>query len=282
MTIPILYEDDDLLVINKPPGVVVNRADTHQDETIQDWLIKRLQSATPDPATWQTLVPADFSSKFGSVEEVWAERQGLVHRLDKDTSGAMILAKNPGALIHLLHQFKTRQVSKQYTCLTHGKFGMPAATVSFPMGRASQNRQLFTVRADGREAVTEYRVQAFYEGLDIETVLSKLATDSELDLKQLKRRLSIYQGFSLVECWPKTGRTHQIRVHMAHLKHPLVGDTTYVGKKRQALDPLWCPRQFLHASQVSFSHPRSGEAVTVVAPLLDDLQHVLTLLKPGH
>lgn len=278
MTIPILFEDPDLLVINKPPGLVVNRADTHHSVTLQDWLHEHLAASSSAPEPWQALVPTEFSGAFGSPEDVWAERQGLVHRLDKDTSGTLVLAKNPGALVNLLHQFKTRQVTKQYTCLTHGKFGLAAATVSFPMGRASQNRQVFTVRADGREAVTEYRVAAFYETLDISKVLTSIPAESAGDLKQLKRRFSIYQGFSLVECWPKTGRTHQIRVHMAHLKHPLVGDTTYVGKKRQALDPLWCPRQFLHASQVRFTHPRSGEEVAVQAPLPADLQQVLDLL----
>jgi 23S rRNA pseudouridine1911/1915/1917 synthase len=203
-----------------------------------------------------------------------------VHRLDKDTSGALLLAKNPGSLVNLLHQFKTRQVTKQYLCLVHGKFGIPAATVSFPMGRGSHNRQVFTVRADGREAVTEYKVQGFYPQLAVEKVAAVLPATHHLDLKQLTKRFSIYQGFSLVECWPKTGRTHQIRVHMAHLKHPLVGDTTYVGKKRQALDPLWCPRQFLHASQLTFTHPRSGEVLTMAAPLAADLEKVVEYLVP--
>lgn len=280
MHIPILFEDQDLLVINKPPGVVANRADTHHTESLQDWLEGHLTGAS-QAQDWETMIPAEFAAEFGSPTEVWAERVGLVHRLDKDTSGVLILAKNPGSLVNLLHQFKTRQVSKQYTCLTHGKFGMPEAKISFPIGRASQNRQHFTVKADGREAVTEYRVTAFYPGLDLDKLAADLSADSGWDLKQLKRRMSIYEGFSLVECKPQTGRTHQIRVHMTHLKHPLVGDLTYLGKKRQTLDPLWCSRHFLHASQITFTHPRSGEVVTVQAPLPEDLEKALGYLLPA-
>lgn len=279
MQIEILYQDDDLVVINKPPGVVVNRAATIKVPTLQDWMGELLMNEGAGgkevtDATWQMLVPADFDATFGTPADIFAQRQGIVHRLDKDTSGVMVLAKNPGALVALLRQFKHRQTEKKYLALVHGKFAVPEAVVNAPLGRASQDRKLFSVKAGGREAVTTYKVQREYKEVN---QLELTARQPDLT-NQTVRRFSIYQGFSLVACWPKTGRTHQIRVHMAHLQHPLVGDLTYVGKKRKSLDPVWCPRQFLHAESLEFTHPRTGERMTISAPLTPDLQAVLDLL----
>jgi 23S rRNA pseudouridine1911/1915/1917 synthase len=265
-TIPIIYEDEDLLVINKPPGVVANRAETIKEPTLQDWMSQRLKEQGGFPPAWSSLVPSDFDATYGSPAEIFQDRQGIVHRLDKDTSGAMILAKHPGSLVRLLSDFKQRRVEKQYLALVHGKVQAPEATLDFPLGRASRDRKLFAVRPDGRAAVTHYKVKARFTALDLEKIAEK------------DKRFSIYQGFSLLECWPKTGRTHQIRVHLAHIRHPLVGDTTYVGQKRSRLDPIWCPRQFLHAEKLSLVHPRTGEPLTLVAPLWPDLQKVLDLL----
>jgi 23S rRNA pseudouridine1911/1915/1917 synthase len=291
--VAILFEDTDLVVVNKPAGVVVNQADTHTDFTIQDWMVSHLEQEYQAPVAqldwdqvvpgWQAQVPGDFDLQFGTPEEIFSERKGMVHRLDKDTSGALVLAKHPGSLMNLLRQFKDRQVEKTYHCLVHGKFGIEADTISFPIGRASRDRKIFDVRPDGREAVTTYQVKAFYPEVDWEKVLAEIQavqTDfTEQAAKELKRRFQVYQGFSLVECQPKTGRTHQIRVHMAHLQHPLVGDTTYIGRKRQALDPLWCPRQFLHASRVEFKQPRVQQQLAVEAPLAADLAQVLAKLN---
>jgi len=275
MQIDILYEDPDILVINKPPGVVVNRAATIQVPTIQDWMIDRLAAESGSQPEWASLVPVDFAATFGTPTDIFAERQGIVHRLDKDTSGAMILAKNPGALVALLSQFRLRQTTKKYLALVHGKFVVPEAIINLPLGRASFDRKVFAVKAAGREAVTKYKVVQTFQEVNL-IALTALQPDLS---HQTLRRFSIYQGFSLVECWPKTGRTHQIRVHLAHTQHPLVGDTTYIGKKRKTLDPIWCPRQFLHAQSLSFSHPRTKEAMVVTAPLTSDLQSVLDLLS---
>ena len=276
----ILYEDDDLLVINKSPDVVVNRAQTVTESTIQDWMENRLggvaavDKISNNSDQWSYLVPGDFSAEFGAPSEIFRERLGVVHRLDKETSGVLLLAKNPGALVHLLHQFKTRQVTKTYLCLTHGKFKVTADTISAPLGRASQNRLQYAVRPEGREAVTEYEVQDFYPHLELE----KLQALPQAKGENVRKRVQIYQGFSLVRCWPKTGRTHQIRVHMAHVQHPLVGDATYAGKKRQSLDTIWCDRHFLHAETLQFTHPRTGEQLTITAPLTEDLQKALQFL----
>lgn len=265
----ILFEDQDLLAIAKPYGVVVNRAETVHEQTVQDWMDERLKNEAEHWPEWQSLLPADFSPEYGSPEEIFAQRMGIVHRLDRDTSGVLLLAKNPGSLVNLLAQFRTRQVQKRYQCLAHGKFTDVSGIVNAPLGRLPGNRKLFGVVADGREAVTEYRVERYFAALK--------STDPALLLRpaEIKQAERIYQGFSLVSCWPKTGRTHQIRVHMKHLQHPLVGDAQYGGKKRAKLDQLWCPRQFLHALELTVTHPRDGQQLTLQAPLSPDLQAVL-------
>lgn len=279
MEIEIIYQDQDLMAINKPAGVIVNEATTASDETIQSWFWQKIGAGKDvRPSDYQGLIPPDFNQSFGTPEEIFGQRQGLVHRLDKETSGVLLLAKNPGSLVNLLSQFKKRQTKKKYLCLVHGKFGIESDTISAPLARSSQNRQKFAVKIEGREAVTSYKVLDYFPKLDLEK-LAQNTTITPEDIKLLKKNKSSYQGFSLVECWPKTGRTHQIRVHMAHIKHPLVGDKSYVGKKRQKLDPIWCERHFLHASQITFTHPRSGQEMTLEADLSPDLNRVLTLLK---
>jgi 23S rRNA pseudouridine1911/1915/1917 synthase len=271
MNFPILYQNQDLLLINKPAGVVVNEGETVVGETVQAWMQQFLADlpAVEKDLSWQELVPSDFSDEFGSVEEIWQERQGIVHRLDKDTSGVLLLAKNPGALVNLLAQFKKRQTQKTYLALVHGKFKVKEGKLSAPIARASHNRLKFTVSPEGKAAETFYHVKEEFAELD----LAKL-----LDLKKLekKRAKNIYQqGFSLVEAQPKTGRTHQIRVHFSSMQHPLVGDKTYSGKKRAKFDALWCQRHFLHAQSLIFTDPRSQERLEIKAELTADLQAVL-------
>ncbi|MEN8253400.1 MAG: RluA family pseudouridine synthase [Patescibacteria group bacterium] len=229
MNIKILFEDQDILIISKPAGVVVNRAENVKSETLQDWMAQRMietlhttsVQAAPD---WQNLVPADFDSQYGSPEEIFKKRSGMVHRLDKDTSGVMVFAKNPGSLVSLLKEFKERRVKKEYLCLTHGKFSLSQDEISAPIERHSQDREKYTVAASGRNSVTRYQVELFYFGFDANKLAEELSSE---DLKTLKRKEKSYQGFSLVKCKPLTGRTHQIRVHMSHIKHPLVGDQKY-------------------------------------------------------
>lgn len=294
---PVLYEDADILVINKPAGVVVNRADTTKEPTVQDWLTTQLpiwEKASPR-STWEQLIPADFSMEFGTPEAIFTERLGIAHRLDKDTSGALMIAKNPGALVVLLQQFRDRHIQKTYTCLVHGGFAVPEGEISAPLGRSRQDRMKYAVTIDGRLALTAYKVSHHFGGLvglvkpeklgaDVQDsryqgLLAQFAKFPLKTQKTLRLNKDTYeQGFSLVECQPKTGRTHQIRVHLAHIHHPIVGDETYVGKKRAQLDSLWCSRQFLHAAQIMFTQPRTGERVTVAAPLPEDLQKVLSWL----
>jgi 23S rRNA pseudouridine1911/1915/1917 synthase len=280
-SIDILYQDDDIVVINKPAGVVVNQAKSVSGPTIQDWMAEEVLAQQSTSEEWQPLVPTSFSADYGSPEDIFADRRGMVHRLDKDTSGVLVLAKNPGSLVNLLAQFRQRQVSKKYRCLTHGKFSITDDTVNLPLARSKIDRQKFTTDPEGRVAETVYQVQQFYPHLDVEQVvkLQKQQPPDSSAGKNFGKRAEIYQGFSLVDCWPKTGRTHQIRVHMAALKHPLVGDIKYVGRKRATLDPIWCQRQFLHALEVEFTHPRTKKTMVVTAPLASDLVEVLSLLK---
>ena len=272
--ITIVYEDQDILAVNKPAGIVVNRAQSVKGITLQDWLeqnVSEIGSIVREgkyPDNWEQQIPESFTGEFGSPQEVFLQRSGIAHRLDKETSGIMLVAKHPGSLLNLLDQFKNRTIHKQYVCLVHGKFAVPSGEINAPLGRRSGNRKLFGVVADGRPALTKYEVEGFYPNLDIQRITS--------ETNEKKKRFSLYEtGFSFVRCFPKTGRTHQIRVHMAHLSHPIVGDSSYAGKKRIKLDQLWCKRHFLHAQKIEFTHPNTKEKMLLSAELSQDLQEVL-------
>ncbi|MCB9813616.1 MAG: RluA family pseudouridine synthase [Pseudomonadales bacterium] len=279
--IEIVHEDEDLLVINKPPGLVVNRAETIKTETLQDWLENNLSEIKNRefPKNWQAQIPAEFKSEYGTPEEIFESRTGLAHRLDKDTSGVMLIAKHPGSLVNLLRQFRLREVQKMYTCLTHGKFAFQKGEVNLPLGRKQADRKLFAVVPDGRPALTKYEVESLFTIFNLQKLISDFEKSHGTDHNLKKKRFSLYDGFSLVNCWPKTGRTHQIRVHMAYLKHPIVGDVQYIGKKRSKLDNLWCHRQFLHARQIEFTHPKTGVKVQYSTDLTDDLLSTLTYVS---
>jgi 23S rRNA pseudouridine1911/1915/1917 synthase len=291
----IIFENQNLLVINKPAGVVVNRAQTHSENTIQDWLVNYLgreafskEMINAHRAQWQLLIPHDFTDNFGSPEEIWLTRQGLVHRLDKETSGALLLAKNPGALVNLLAQFKQKQIAKEYLALCHGRFVLDTGKINAPLARARKNRFRFAISATGKKAETYYQVINRYHNFDWSAFKAQLFKDKQLlsaknKMKLLKRGPQLYQaGFSLVKAKPTTGRTHQIRVHFASMQHPLLADKIYSGKKRQALDQLWCPRHFLHASNLEFFLPTGStweKRQLVEVPLTADLQQALSLLN---
>jgi 23S rRNA pseudouridine1911/1915/1917 synthase len=270
LTPHILHEDQDVLVIEKPPQVVVNDAQTVNEPTIQSWLrAHEGQDVASWPSDWATLVPSTFSPEYGTPEQIFAQRGGIVHRLDKETSGVLLLAKHPGALVALLQQFQQRQVAKTYVCLTHGHFAIASDTLSLPMQRSSANRTRFAVHPLGRSAMTAYEVlQQFVEAQEGTT------------LQHPRSETQPLEKFSLVQCQPHTGRTHQIRVHMAHVNHPIVSDPEYTSEKRLRDDARWCPRLFLHASVLSFTHPRTRTPLRIESPLPADLQSALTHLQP--
>jgi 23S rRNA pseudouridine1911/1915/1917 synthase len=232
-TIPldIIFEDEDIIVVNKPAGMVVHPAQGHRTGT----LVNALLAHYPDLAT---LIQADASL---------ANRPGLVHRLDRDTSGLMIVARQRTILHRLQQQFKSRTVEKIYLALVFGQPEAPEGIIDVPLGRDPHHRQKIAPRTDGRPARTRYRI------------------------------IEDFHDYSLLEVYLETGRTHQIRVHLAWLKCPVVGDTVYGRKKNR----LGLDRQFLHAWRLRFQHPRSGEVMQFEAPLATDLQIVLDQLRSG-
>ena len=173
----ILFEDQDILVIAKPGGMVTNRAQSVSGETLQDWFEKQQDQSFPDD--WSQLLPDDFSNEYGEPEEIYQERQGMVHRLDKDTSGVMVFAKHPGSLINLLKQFRLREVQKEYLALVHGQFRVEQGRLTAPLGRSRDNRQKFAVDIEGRKAVTEYAVEQTVDQLDFDKLTERLGESAK-------------------------------------------------------------------------------------------------------
>jgi 23S rRNA pseudouridine1911/1915/1917 synthase len=214
----IIYEDADVLVIDKPAGMTVHPAPGNPAHT----LVNAILAHSPEIA------------QMGD-----SPRPGIVHRLDKDTSGVMVIAKNARAQQHLARQFEKHTVSKTYITLVKGHLSPETGIIEAPLGRDARNRQKMAVVRKGREARTAYRV------------------------------LHYFRDFTLLEIKPETGRTHQIRVHLAAIGYPVAGDATY-GVKVPFLS-----RQFLHASRLAFTHPSSGERLEFEAELPEDLKRAL-------
>jgi 23S rRNA pseudouridine1911/1915/1917 synthase len=213
ITLPILYEDDDCVVINKPVGVLTHSKGAFNPEaTVATWLRRRLAKGE-----WQ-----DTTDTNGNA------RAGIVHRLDRATSGVMICAKTPDALKKLQRQFSQRKARKHYIAIASGHLQQQHAVIDMPIERNPKKPQTFRVGVNGKPAVTEYTVEQESEHLSL------------LDLR------------------PQTGRTHQLRVHLAHLGHPILGDELYGGKLAE--------RMFLHAQALEITVP-SGERMTFTAPL---------------
>lgn len=280
--IPILFEDADLLVLSKPAGVVVNESQSASGTTVQSWARTYLSTLPEQPASsWTSLVPQGFDDQYGTPEAVFAERGGMVHRLDKETSGVLIWAKNPGAQVELLRQFREREVEKTYECLVHGRVDTLEGEVTAPIDRSTYNRQRFAVTVGGRPALTRFKVTGYFE-LDFDRFVPA-AREEHLfagrPITQIKEQLADYGAYTYLSCQPKTGRTHQIRVHCQHLGFPLVGDELYQGRKRIKLDAIWCPRHFLHAASLTLKHPRTGASQTFISPLPADLEVTLSWLK---
>ena len=236
VVLAVAYEDADLLVIDKPAGMVVHPAPGHLRGTLVNALLGR------NPGLAQVGGP---------------ERAGVVHRLDRETSGLLLVAKTPAAFAKLQRQFKTRRVQKTYLALVEGVLDVASGRIEAPVARDPAHRQRMAVLSEnrgGRKAVTAFRALGSY-----------VSTMSQQR-----------HEFSLLEVDLLTGRTHQIRVHMAFIKHPVVGDRIY-GRRKQRIP---CPRQFLHAARLVFTQPSTGEPVEVEAPLPPDLQAVLDHLTP--
>jgi len=214
----IIYEDDDLLVVDKPAGLTVHPAPGHPAHTLVNAILSRFPHL------------AALSDSL---------RPGIVHRLDRDTSGVMVVAKNSSAQAKLVEQFRARSVAKAYLVLVKGKLTPESGVIEAPIGRDPRDRKRMAVVAKGREARTEYRV------------------------------IKYIGDYTLLEVRPETGRTHQIRVHLSAIGYPVVGDRVY-GVKSPYLS-----RQFLHASRLSFNLPSTGEYMEFKSELPSDLAQAL-------
>lgn len=213
MDLRVLYEDDDLVVIDKPAGLVVHPGPGHAAGTLVHGLLAR-------GAQW---------SSIGGVE-----RPGIVHRLDKDTSGLLVIARNDAAHRDLAGQLQDRSLHRRYRAIVVGEVADAAARIDAPIGRDPRHRQRMAVVANGREAVTDFR------------------------------RLGLCQGHTLLDLTLLTGRTHQVRVHLAYIHHPVLGDPVY-GRP----SPL-IARPALHAAEIAFRHPRTGQVIRLESPLPPD------------
>lgn len=233
MDVPILFEDSDVVIINKPPGVVVNNAESVKGETIQDWA--------------HQAYPVD-RLQFTEEEKDFVDRAGIVHRIDKETSGILIIAKNPRTFFALQGLFKERTIDKTYLALVHGK-PPREGDIHAPVGRLPWNKERFGIVPGGKESVTQYKVLKTFQ-----------ANGEEISLVQVR---------------PKTGRTHQIRVHFKYLGYPLVGDYLYAGRKVSRDDRQWATRVMLHAVKIEFLHPTTGQALAIEAPIPDDMKRII-------
>lgn len=231
LPIEILYEDDFLVVVNKPPDMVVYPAAGHNKGTLMNAL-------------------AYHCKKLASIGGPL--RPGIVHRLDKDTSGVMVITLDNGAYYNLVEQFRQRTINRKYSALVYGDLKEATGEISLPIGRSESDRKKMSTRArKGKEAITRW--------------------------KTLQR----FDYATLIEVRLGTGRTHQIRVHLASIGHPVMGDMTY-GKKtgfEKNKKKVIIPRQMLHAETLGFAHPVSGEYIEFSSPMPEDMQEVLSELR---
>src|SRR5947209_9607313 len=235
--VEVIYEDDELIVVNKPAGLVVHPAAGISASTLANALAYHFHQ---------------LSTRGGAV------RPGIVHRLDKDTSGLIVVAKSEAAHENLADQFRAREVFKSYVALVHGRVEQESGRIEEPIARDPRNRTRMSVVRGGRPALTLYRV---------------------------RRR---YTRFTLLDVEIKTGRTHQIRVHLQWLKHPVVGDAVYGGGRDKSVPDAQLRarinalnRQFLHAEQLAFRHPRTNEMLHLTTPLPHPLAKFLEDLEPA-
>ncbi|MDB0581481.1 RluA family pseudouridine synthase [Salinicoccus roseus] len=224
LDLDIIHEDDEVAVVNKPKGMVVHPAAGHPSGTLVNGLMHQLDN---------------LSGINGEL------RPGIVHRIDKDTSGLLMVAKDDVTHRHLVEQLVEKSVTRKYTALVHGTIPHDKGTIEAPIGRNPKERQEMAVVDDGKEAVTHFNV------------------------------LERYKDFTLVECILDTGRTHQIRVHMKYIGYPLAGDPKYGPRKT-----LETEGQMLHAGTLGFIHPKTGEYLEFTAPLPDQFEDVLETLTP--
>ncbi len=229
----IIYQDESFFIVDKPAGWITNEANTVTTQPVlQKWIRENFDYPLKDNTDL---------------------RNGIVHRLDKETSGLVVIAKTARSFEKLQAEFKNREVQKTYIALLHGRVEPTEGKIEAEVGRLPWRRDRFGVLPGGRPSVSEYKLIKFYPG---------------------ERG-----GYSLVEFYPKTGRTHQIRIHAKHIGHAIVADEFYAGRKTARNDRKFCPRLFLHASSIKFLHPATGKEVEFKSDIAADLKSVLENLE---
>lgn len=223
-----IFEDTEILVLDKPSGVVVNRSNTYAGQTVQDFVEDQID-----------FTESDEDSEFKS-------RSGVVHRLDKDTSGILLVAKNSESFANIQKQFKERTVKKQYHAIVNGKSPTGKFEIDAPIGRNPKDRLSMAVVVGGKEARTDFD---FVKHFEVDGI-----------------------WFSYVTAFPYTGRTHQIRVHLAALNLPIVGDPIYCSKAKLEASKNAFNRMMLHALSIEFTHPQTGKRVTFEASLSEEFK----------
>lgn len=223
--VPVIYEDNDIIVVNKPKGMVVHPANGNPDGTLVNAILAMCKDS--------------LSGIGGEI------RPGIVHRLDKDTSGLLIVAKNDEAHMKMSKQIQDRKVTKKYIALVRGVISEDEATINLPIARSTKDRKKMAVDKNGKDAITHFKV--------------------------LKR----YDNYTLLELKIDTGRTHQIRVHMSYIGHPVVGDSVYSNGKNE----FGAEGQMLHARYLEFKHPITEEKLKLEAPIPEYFEEVLEQLK---
>lgn len=254
----IVFENDQFLVLDKPSGLVVNNSQTVKRQTLQGKLTNYFKLKTGDLGI--------------------GGRAGIVHRLDRETSGLLVVAKISSAFENLQEQFAKRLVKKEYLALVHGKVGQDHGSIDVKIRRIGKFGKFGVLKkheVGGRASETEYECHKRYLFNDekFNELLTSSFTKSRVNYLKVHAK-----NYSLLRVFPKTGRTHQIRVALKYIDHPVVSDSIYAPGKLLKFDKMWCPRLFLHSTNISFNDPKSGKKVSFKSPLPQNLRYALTSL----
>lgn len=241
----VIYEDKNIVALNKPSGVVVNKTNTSDEESLQEAVVKsKIYSHFFTKDDMNIYEDKDISQ---DVLDAFFVRNGLVHRIDKGTSGVVLFAKDPETFFDLQKQFKERNVSKEYVALVFGELKEERIEINAPLGRNPYSGTKMAIVETGKPSLT---------------VVEKM------------KPISIKDGnFTLVRAKPITGRTHQIRIHLTAINHPVVGDDMYAGRKRRELTKDKYGRLMLHAHKLTINHPKTGKKMTFEAPIPSELSY---------